>query len=231
MKTVRRHRKKIRICALIAFSLLAVTVIRLVFLMVFKSEELSIAAKDLHERERVIKAARGRLISADGTVLADNRTVCTISVVHAQITDPERVIEVLSKELEMDEEKVRKYVEKYSSIERIKSNVSKETGDRIREYNLDGVKVDEDSKRVYPFGELASKVIGFTGADNQGIVGLEVKYDDVLAGENGYILTGTDAAGIELEEMEEIRVEPVAGDDLYLSLDYNIQSYCMQAAK
>lgn len=231
MKTVRRHRKKIRICALIAFSLLAVTVIRLVFLMVFKSEELSIAAEDLHERERVIKAARGRLISADGMVLADNRTVCTISVVHAQITDPERVIDVLSKELEMDEEKVRKYVEKYSSIERIKSNVSKETGDRIREYNLDGVKVDEDSKRVYPFGELASKVIGFTGADNQGIVGLEVKYDDVLAGENGYILTGTDAAGIELEEMEEIRVEPVAGDDLYLSLDYNIQSYCMQAAK
>ncbi|MCM1308184.1 MAG: penicillin-binding transpeptidase domain-containing protein [Butyrivibrio sp.] len=204
---------------------------QLAYVMLWRSEELSAKAQALHERERVIKAARGRLISADGTVLADNKTVCTVSVIHSQLTDPEKVIRILTDELEMSEERVRYYVEKVSSMERVKSNVSKEVGDRIREYNLDGVKVDEDSKRTYPYGQLASKVLGFTGADNQGIIGLEVSYDELLAGENGMILTLTDAKGIELEGEEEQRVEPVAGEDLYLSIDYNIQSYCMQAAQ
>lgn len=231
MRTLKVHRKKIRAYALAVIALSAVLCGQLAYVMLWRSEELSAKAQALHERERVIKAARGRLISADGTVLADNKTVCTVSVIHSQLTDPEKVISILTDELEMSEDRVRYYVEKVSSMERVKSNVSKEVGDRIREYNLDGVKVDEDSKRTYPFGQLASKVLGFTGADNQGIIGLEVSYDELLAGENGMILTLTDAKGIELEGEEEQRVEPVAGEDLYLSLDYNIQSYCMQAAQ
>lgn len=231
MRTLKVHRKKIRAYTLAVIALSALLCGQLAYVMLWRSEELSAKAQALHERERVIKAARGRLISADGTVLADNKTVCTVSVIHSQLTEPEKVIRILTDELEMSEDRVRYYVEKVSSMERVKSNVSKEVGDRIREYNLDGVKVDEDSRRTYPFGQLASKVLGFTGADNQGIIGLEVSYDELLAGENGMILTLTDAKGIELEGEEEQRVEPVAGEDLYLSLDYNIQSYCMQAAQ
>ncbi len=230
MKAKKVHRRKIRIYSLTAIVMLIMLMLRLLYIVIFQSEELYAAATDLHERERVIKAARGRLISSDGTVLATNETVCTVSVIHSQITDSEAVIKMLSEELSMSEEKVRSYVEKVSSMERVKSNVPKEIGDRIREYNYDGVKVDEDSKRTYPYGELASKVMGFTGSDNQGIVGLEVKYDDILAGQNGEILTLTDAAGIEITGEEETRVDPIPGNDLYLSLDYNIQSYCMQAA-
>lgn len=231
MRTLKVHRKKIRAYALAVIALSTLLCGQLAYVMLWRSEELSAKAQALHERERVIKAARGRLISADGTVLADNKTVCTVSVIHSQLTEPEKVIRILTDELEMSEDRVRYYVEKVSSMERVKSNVSKEVGDRIREYNLDGVKVDEDSRRTYPFGTLASKVLGFTGADNQGIIGLEVSYDELLAGENGMILTLTDAKGIELEGEEEQRIEPVAGEDLYLSLDYNIQSYCMQAAQ
>lgn len=231
MRTMKVHRKKIRAYALVIIALSTILCGQLAYVMLWRSEELSAKAQALHERERVIKAARGRLISADGTVLADNKTVCTVSVIHSQLTDPEKVISILTDELDMSEDRVRYYVEKVSSMERVKSNVSKEVGDRIRDYNLDGVKVDEDSKRTYPFGQLASKVLGFTGADNQGIIGLEVSYDELLAGKNGMILTLTDAKGIELEGEEEQRIEPVAGEDLYLSLDYNIQSYCMQAAQ
>ena len=198
--------------------------------MVFESEYYQELADDLHERERSIKAARGKIIDASGTVLATNRTVCTISVVHSQIKEPEKVIEVLSRELELDEETVRKRVEKYSSIERIKTNVEKEIGDRIRAYQLEGVKIDEDFKRYYPYGSLASKVLGFTGSDNQGIIGLEVVYDEYLQGINGTILTQTDARGVEIADAGEERVEPVAGSDLYISLDYNIQLYAQQAA-
>ncbi len=198
--------------------------------MVFESEYYQELADALHERERSIKAARGRIIDASGTVLATNRTVCTISVVHSQIKDPERVIEVLCEELELPEETVRKRVEKYSSIERIKTNVEKEVGDRIRAYQLEGVKIDEDFKRYYPYGSLASKVLGFTGSDNQGIIGLEVVYDKYLQGINGTILTQTDARGVEIADAGEERVEPVAGSDLYISLDYNIQLYAQQAA-
>ena len=230
MKTNKKHRTGIKIYAVIAMSLLVLLTVRLTYVAVFCSDELNAAATMLHERERAVKAPRGRIITADGTVMADNKTVCTVSVIHSQIEDEEYVIDTLSRELDMSEDKVRSYVEKISSMERIKSNVSKETGDRIREYNIPGVKVDEDSKRTYPYNELASKVMGFTGADNQGIVGLEVKYDSVLAGVNGEILTPADAAGIELDEYEEKRKEPVPGDDLYISLDYSIQSYCMQAA-
>ena len=231
MRTMKVHRKKIRAYALVIMALSTILCGQLAYVMLWRSEELSAKAQALQERERVIKAARGRLISADGTVLADNKTVCTVSVIHSQLTDPEKVISILTDELDMSEDRVRYYVEKVSSMERVKSNVSKEVGDRIRDYNLDGVKVDEDSKRTYPFGQLASKVLGFTGADNQGIIGLEVSYDELLAGKNGMILTLTDAKGIELEGEEEQRIEPVAGEDLYLSLDYNIQSYCMQAAR
>lgn len=229
MKTLKLHRKKIRACALIIFAIVILLTGRLTYVAVFDSEQLSIAAKALHERERAIKAQRGRIISSDGTILADNETVCTVSVVHSQLEEPDRVVEILSKELSMTEEKVRSYVEKVSSRELVKSNVPKETGDRIREYNLAGVKVDEDSKRIYPHYSVASKVLGFTGADNQGIVGLEVEYEEVLSGTNGMILTMTDAAGVELAEPE-TRIEPIAGNDLYLTLDYNIQSYCTQAA-
>lgn len=228
---VRKQRIKVKICWYATFAMMLMLMARVTYIVIFRSDELIAAASSLHERERAIKAKRGRIISCDGTVLADNETVCTVSVVHSQIKEPEKVIRVLSDELEMDEGKVRKYVEKVSSMEKIKSNVSKECGDRIRDYNLAGVKVDEDSKRVYPFSALASKVIGFTGADNQGIVGLEVKYDGVLAGKNGQILTVTDASGVEIEDKEEKRIEPVAGKDLYISMDYNIQAYATQAAK
>lgn len=204
---------------------------RLTCLMVVDSVYYTEKARELHERERSIKAARGRILDAGGKVIADNKTVCTISVIHSQITDPEKVIEVLSRELELSADSVRKRVEKYSSIERIKSNVDKEMGDRIREYDLDGVKVDEDYKRYYPYGKLASKVLGFTGGDNQGIIGLEVKYEDYLKGTDGTILTVTDAGGVEIEEAGENRVEPVDGDDLYISLDMNIQSYADQLAR
>ena len=225
-----RMKKKLFLGISLVTAVIVVLLGRLAVIMLVESEYYGQRAKELHERERPIKAARGRIISGDGTVLASNRTVCTISVVHAQITDAERVIDVLSAELDMDREKVARSVNKVSSMERIKTNVSKEVGDAIREYNLDGVKVDEDSKRYYPFGNLASKVIGFTGSDNQGIIGLEVKYEEELAGEAGQILTMTDASGIELKEEGESRIEPVAGDDLVISLDYNIQTYAQQAA-
>ncbi|MDD6038030.1 MAG: penicillin-binding transpeptidase domain-containing protein [bacterium] len=225
------HRKKIVLIFVCVFFVMLFLMGRLVYLMVFGSSYYGDKAKDIHERERDIKAARGKLYDRNGVLLASNRTVCTISVIHSQIEEPERVIKELSKLLSIDEEQVRKRVEKYSSIERIRSNVDKETGDKIRELNLAGVKVDEDYKRYYPYGELASKVLGFTGGDNQGIVGLEVKYDDVLSGEPGKILTLTDAKGIELEGVGERRKEPINGKDLYLSLDYNIQMYATQAAK
>ena len=203
---------------------------RLVYLMVFCSEYYGKKAEDLHERERDIKAARGKIIDATGVVLAANKTVCTISVIHNQIEDPEGVIAALVKELGISEEKARARVEKVSSIERIKSNVDKETGERIRAYGLSGIKVDEDYKRYYPYDTLASKVLGFTGGDNQGIVGLEVRYDEYMQGTNGKILTLTDARGVEIENAGESRLDPVDGNDLHISLDYNIQMYAEQAA-
>ena len=204
---------------------------RLVYLMVFCYEYYGKKAEDLHERERTVKAARGKIIDATGTVLAANKTVCTISVIHSQIKEPEAVIAALTKELGIGEELVRKRVEKVSSIERVKSNVDKETGDRIRAYGFSGVKVDEDYKRYYPYDTLASKVLGFTGGDNQGIIGLEVKYDAYLQGTNGKILTLTDARGIEIENAGESRADPVDGNNLHISLDYNIQMYAQQAAE
>ena len=224
------NRKKILIVFLACFLMMAGLTARLVQLMIFESEYYQELAKDLHERERSIKAARGKIVDSSGTVLATNRTVCTVSVVHSQIEDPESVIKVLSSELGLAEEDVRKKVEKYSSIERIKANVDKEIGDRIRAYELAGVKVDEDFKRYYPYGSLASKVLGFTGSDNQGIIGLEVMYDEYLQGIDGTILTETDARGVEIADAGEERVEPVPGNDLYVSLDYNIQLYAQQAA-
>lgn len=224
------HRKKILIVFTACLLLMAVLAGRLVYLMVFESEYYQELAQDLHERERSVKAARGRIIDRSGTVLADNRTVCTISVIHSQIKDPEAVIKMLSKELGLEEDAVRKRVEKVSSIERIKSNVDKEAGDRIRAYNYEGVKVDEDFKRYYPYNELASKVLGFTGGDNQGIIGLEVKYDEYLEGIPGTILTLTDARGVEIENAKEERLESVPGNDLVVSLDYNIQFYAQQEA-
>lgn len=203
---------------------------RLVYLMVFRSDYYAQKADDLHERERDIKAARGKILDTNGTVLAANKTVCTISVIHGQIKEPEKVISMLVKELGISDEEARKRVEKVSSIERVKTNVEKEVGDKIREYGLDGVKVDEDFKRYYPYGDLASRVLGFTGGDNQGIIGLEVKYEDVLKGIDGKILTTTDARGVELNGIGESRVEPVAGYDLVTSLDRNIQEYAQQEA-
>lgn len=195
---------------------------RLVYLMIFCSEYYGKKAEDLHERERNIKAARGEIVDCNGVVLAENKTVCTISVIHSQIKEPEKVIAMLAKELEMDEETIRKRVEKVSSIEKIKTNVPKETGDAIRAHGLAGVKIDEDYKRYYPYDTLASKVLGFTGGDNQGIIGLEVKYDKYLQGKNGKILTLTDARGIEIENAGERRQDPIDGNDLHISLDYNI---------
>ena len=199
--------------------------------MIFEAEYYQKKAEALHERERDIKAARGEIIDCNGTVLATNKTVCTISVIHSQIKDPERVIRSLSELLDMDEEAVRKRVEKVSSIERIQTNVEKETGDEIRDLELAGVKVDEDFKRYYPYHELASTVLGFTGGDNQGIIGLEVKYEDWLAGTDGKILTVTDARGVELDKIAEDRLEPVPGKTLQLSMDYNIQMYAQQMAE
>lgn len=204
---------------------------RLVYLMVFDAEYYQEKAKSLHEREREIKAARGEIIDRNGTVLATNKTVCTISVIHSQIKEPERVIKELSSILGLEEETVRKRVEKVYSMERIKTNVEKEVGDKIRNLELDGVKVDEDFKRYYPFEELASKVLGFTGGDNQGIIGLEVGYENELKGQNGMILTTTDARGIELDGVAEDRIEPRAGNTLQISLDYNIQMYAQQMAE
>lgn len=212
------------------FLMTGVLIGRLVYLMVFRSEYYVEQAKDLHERERDIKAARGQIIDRNGVVLAANRTVCTISVIHSQVTDPETVIRVLTKELGIDEETVRKRVEKVSSIERVRTNVDKSVGDAIRAYGLAGVKVDEDYKRYYPYDTLASKVLGFTGGDNQGIIGLEVKYDDYLQGTNGKILTLTDARGVEIENAGESRLDPVDGNNLVISIDYNIQMYAEQVA-
>lgn len=203
---------------------------RLAWLMIVQSDHYNELAEELHTRERRIKAARGSIYDANGTVIATNRTVCTISVIYNQIKDPEFVIRTLSQELELSEEEVRKKVEKYSAREIIKTNVDKEIGDKIREYDMAGVKVDEDYKRYYPFDSLASKVLGFTGSDNQGIIGLEVSYEDQLKGMDGRILTLTDAAGAEVDRAAEDRVEPIAGNDLYLSLDVNIQMYAEQAA-
>ncbi len=225
------NRRKLLVIFSLVILVLGILVGRLVYLMIFCSEYYGQKAEDLHERERDIKAARGKIIDATGTVLATNRTVCTISVIHSQIDEPEEVIAILTKELEMEEEAVRKRVEKVSSIERIKSNVDKEIGDKIRNYGLAGVKVDEDYKRYYPFETLASKVLGFTGGDNQGIIGLEVIYEEYLKGSNGKILTLTDARGIEIENAGERRQEPIDGNNLHISLDYNIQLYCEQAAK
>jgi len=225
------YRKKIlflfTVFALLLFCLLG----RLVYLMIWRADYYSEKATQLHERERQIKAARGRIVDRNGTVIADNKTVCTISVIHNQIQDPELVIKVLAGELGLSEEVVWKKVEKYSSMERVKSNVDKSVGDRIREMDLAGVKVDEDYKRYYPYGDLASKVLGFTGSDNQGIIGLEVEYEQYLRGMPGTILTMTDAKGIEVEEEGERRIEPVPGNDLYISMDMNIQSYAQQLAE
>ena len=224
------HRKKMLVSFLIFTGVFAFLFGRLVYLCVWEADHYAAMATDLHERERSIKAARGRILDRNGKVLADNRTVCTVSVIYNQIEDREKVIEILCSELELTEEYVRKRVEKYSSMERIKSNVDKEVGDRIREYDLAGVKVDEDYKRYYPHDELASKVLGFTGGDNQGIIGLEVAYDKYMEGEPGKILTVTDARGIEVESAGERRIEPVAGLDLCTSMDLNIQYYATQLA-
>lgn len=223
-------RKKIVTVFFLCAGMLVLLFVRLLYLMVFESEHYSRLATQLHERERNIKAARGRIIDKNGTIIADNKTVCTVSVIHNQIEDKEKVIDILCSELNLSKEYVTKRVEKYSSIERIKSNVDKEIGDRIREYNLDGVKVDEDYKRYYPYDSLASKVLGFTGADNQGIIGLEVVYEDYLQGTEGTILTVTDAKGVELTNAGESRIEPIAGNDLHLSIDMNVQSYATQLA-
>ena len=226
MKNKTYNKKKMLIVFLCAAVMIFGLIGRLIYLMVFDAEYYQELAEDLHEREREIKAARGEIVDRNGVVLATNRTVCTISVIHSQIEDPEMVIRILAEELEMEESDVRERVEKVSSMEKIKTNVEKETGDRIREYDLAGVKVDEDYKRYYPYDDLASKVLGFTGGDNQGIIGLEVKYEEYLKGTNGTILTVTDARGIELEGVAEDRIEPVAGETLKISLDYNIQEYC-----
>ena len=231
MRNKTYNKKKMLVVFLAAAVMILGLLGRLVYLMIFDAEYYQEKAKALHEREREIKAARGEIVDRNGVVLATNRTVCTISVIHSQIKEPERVIEVLSKELGISSGEIRKKAEKISSREKIKTNVDKETGDRIREYDLDGVKIDEDFKRYYPYDSLASKVIGFTGGDNQGIIGLEVKYEKWLKGTNGTILTTTDARGIELEGIAEDRIEPVAGETLQISLDYNIQSYAYQLAK
>lgn len=225
------NKKKTVIVFAVCMAMMAGLAGRLFYLMVLRADYYTEKADDLHERERDIKAARGKIIDRNGVVLADNRAVCTISVIHSQIKEPEKVTDMLVKELEITEEEAKKRVEKVSSIERIKTNVPKETGDRIREYNLAGVKVDEDFKRYYPCDDLASRVLGFTGGDNQGIIGLEVQYDSILEGINGKILTTTDARGVEVDEIGESRVEAVAGYNLHISMDYNIQRYIQQEAE
>ncbi len=224
------HRKKLvfMIVAVLLVSILEC--VRLGVIMTAKSEYYMQKADELHQRERKIKAKRGRILDRNGTVLAANEVVCTVSVIHSQIEDEEKVIKVLAGELDMDVQEVTKKVKKVSSMEYIKTNVAKDIGDEIRKYNLAGVKVDEDYKRVYPYDELASKVLGFTGADNQGILGLEAKYDTYLAGTNGQILTLSDAGGIEIKGSREDRVLPVDGQDLYTTLDVNIQKYATQLA-
>ena len=224
------HRKKIVAVFALCMAAMLFLIGRLGYLMLLRADYYSEKAQDLHERERSIKAARGKILDCNGKVLADNKTVCTISVIHSQIKEPEKVIDVLTEELGLERDQVKKRVEKNSSIERIKTNVDKQTGDKIREYDLTGVKVDEDYKRNYPYGNLASKVLGFTGSDNQGIVGLEVKYESILKGTDGQILTMTDARGVELSDTGEGRKEPVSGKNLILSLDANLQEYAQQAA-
>lgn len=231
MRNKTYNKKKIFVVFLCACSIIVLLIVRLIYLMIFDAEYYQAKAEALHERERKIKAARGEIVDATGTVLATNKTVCTISVIHNQLREKEKVIRVLCKELSLEEEEVRKRVEKVSSIERIKTNVPKEIGDKIREYELDGVKVDEDFRRYYPYGDLASKVLGFTGGDNQGIIGLEVKYEEYLKGINGTILTTTDARGVELDGVAEDRVEAIPGNTLHISLDYTIQKYAQQAAE
>ena len=225
------HKKKTVMVFAVCVCMLAGLMGRMVYLMVIRSDYYAQKAEELHERERDIKAARGRILDAKGEVLADNKAVCTISVIHSQIKEPEKVAAMLVKELGISEETAKKRVETVSSIERVKTNVEKSVGDKIRSYHLDGVKVDEDFKRDYPYDDLASKVLGFTGGDNQGIVGLEVMYEDVLRGIDGKILTTTDARGVEISELGESRVEPVPGYDLHISLDKNIQMYAQQAAE
>ena len=225
------HKRKVWIVFFLCLLMILCLIGRLIYLMGFRSDYYYEKAEDLHERERDIKAARGEIVDAKGKVLAANKTVCTISVIHSQIENPEKVIEKLSEFLEMDADQVRKKVEKISSIERIRSNVDKRTGDKIRNLGLAGVKVDEDFKRYYPYNELASKLLGFTGGDNQGIVGLEVKYEKYLKGINGKILTTTDARGIELDGVAEDRLEPEAGNTLRISLDYTMQKYALQMAE
>ena len=224
------HHKKIVAVFALCMAAMLFLIGRLGYLMLLRADYYSEKAQDLHERERSIKAARGKILDCNGKVLADNKTVCTISVIHSQIKEPEKVIDVLTEELGLERDQVKKRVEKNSSIERIKTNVDKQTGDKIREYDLAGVKVDEDYKRNYPYGNLASKVLGFTGSDNQGIVGLEVKYESILKGTDGQILTMTDARGVELSDTGEGRKEPVSGKNLILSLDANLQEYAQQAA-
>ena len=224
------HKKKIWVVFLCCVLMITGLAGRLFYLMCFRSDYYYEKAKDLHERERDIKAARGKILDARGKVLASNRTVCTISVIHSQIKEPEKVISLLAQKLEMPKDQIRKRVEKVSSIERIRTNVEKEVGDAIREEGLSGVKVDEDYKRYYPYGSLASKVLGFTGGDNQGIIGLEVKYEEILKGNQGKILTTADARGVELDALGETREDPVDGSSLVLSLDVNIQEYAQQAA-
>ena len=229
-KNMTYHKKKVWVVFLLCILMLLGLVGRLVWLMGFRSDHYYEKAEDLHERERDIKAARGRILDANGKVLADNKTVCTVSVIHSQVKEPEKVIRLLSSELGISEGEIRKKVEKVSSIERIRTNVEKETGDAIRKAGLEGVKVDEDHKRYYPYDTLASTVVGFTGGDNQGIIGLEVEYEEVLRGTPGKILTTTDARGVEIDEIGESRVEPVNGEDLRLSLDISIQEFVQQAA-
>ena len=230
MKNRTYNKKKIMIVFFAAVIMIIALLGRMIFLMIFDAEYYQKRAKELHERERKIKAARGEILDRNGVVLATNKTVCTISVIHNQIKNKEQTIQMLSKELGLEEAYVRKRVEKISSMEKIKTNVEKDVGDRIRNLGLDGVKVDEDFKRYYPYGELASQVLGFTGGDNQGIIGLEVKYEEYLKGINGMILTMTDARGIDLEGVAEDRKEPKSGNTLEITMDYNIQSYCEQAA-
>ena len=225
------HRKKLLVsitCVILALLLIS---IRLLYVCVFQSSYYLEKAQKLHERERDIKALRGEILDRNGVLLASNKTVCTVSVIHSQITQPQEVIQMLVKELDITEEAARKRVEKVSSIERVKTNVDKETGDRIREYNYSGVKVDEDYKRYYPYSKLCSKVLGFTGSDNQGILGLEAKYDAYLSGTPGQILTLTDAWGVEVKNGNEERDEPEKGSNLYTSIDINIQSYAQQLAQ
>lgn len=229
-KNLTYHKKKVWVVFLCCGAILLGLTIRLVYLMGFRSDYYYEKAEDLHERERDIKGARGKILDSQGKVLAANKTVCTVSVIHSQVTDPEKVIRVLVDKLGIDEEKIRKKVEKVSSIERIRTNVEKETGDAIREENLDGVKVDEDYRRYYPYGSLASRVLGFTGGDNQGIIGLEVRYEEILKGKSGKILTVTDARGIELNGMGEKREEPKAGNNLRISLNADIQEFVQQEA-